>query len=100
MQLAILLNLIHRLGEALPDQRTHLYKRYMELFLDREADKSPAVRDHRELLTRLHGSLAWLLQSDAERAGGAGRIARPELDAFAREFLVNEGWPEDLFGDL
>lgn len=100
MQLAILLNLIHRLGEALPDQRTNLYRRYMDLFLDREADKSPAVRDRRELLVRLHGALAWRLQADAEKVGGVGRIEQAQLSEFAERFLQAEGWPTDLFGDL
>jgi hypothetical protein len=59
MQLAILLNLMHTRGVSLPDKRTALYDSYIDLFFDRESEKSEIVRDHRELLlistASLHG---------------------------------------------
>ena len=61
MQLAILLSLIHTRGASLPDKRTALYAAYMELFFNREAEKSEVVRRHRELLdpgTRVPGVAA------------------------------------------
>jgi hypothetical protein len=100
MQLAILLDLVQRRGESLPDQRTTLYLNYMELFLDREATKSPAVRRHRKLLVTLHGYLAWLLHSRAESSEEAARFTTKEVKEAVGAFLRGSGNPEDLFGDL
>ena len=55
MQLAILLSLIHSRGSSLPEKRTALYYNYMEYFFGREAEKSPVVRMHRDLLIDIHG---------------------------------------------
>ena len=100
MQLAILLNLVHRRDRGLPDQRTALYSSYIEIFLDREARKSAEVRKHRDLLLRLHGYLAWLLHCRAEHAEGAGRFTFDELQQVVGRFLNEESYEEDLFKDL
>src|SRR5206468_2554328 len=65
MQLAILLSLMQRRGTSLPDQRTELYNSYVELFMDREGEKSSLVRDHREVLLDVHRYLAWVLHEEA-----------------------------------
>ena len=90
MQLTILLQLIHVQGVALPDKRTTLYEEYMKLFFNREAEKAPVVRDHRDLLLSLHGVLAWVLHCQAE-TGGAGRVARQELRQIVKEYLQEMG---------
>lgn len=100
MQLAILLNLIHRRSRALPDQRTALYSSYMEAFLDREAGKSKAVQHHRGLLMTLHGHIAWLLHCQAERSGEIGSLTTKEVENIVEDFLVGKGHEPDLFGDL
>jgi len=101
MQLAIVLSLLHRKGPALPEQRTDLYRSYMEYFLDREAAKSRAVRDHRELLLSLHGFIACILHIEAERSPRqAGRISRADLVRTAEEFVASRGHERDLFKDL
>ncbi len=101
MQLAIVLSLLHRKGPALPEQRTDLYRSYMEYFLDREAAKSKAVRDHRELLLLLHGHIACLLHIEAERSPRqAGRISTKELIQTAENFVASRGHERDLFKDL
>jgi hypothetical protein len=97
MQLAILLSLIHTRGTSLPDKRTALYDSYIELFFNREAEKSPIVRDNRELLINIHRYLAWMLHSEAElgSAHEAGRrngaIASERLIATLRDYLSDEG---------
>ena len=119
MQLAILLSLIHRRGVSLPEKRTSLYDNYVELFLDRESEKSSIVKDNRDLLIRIHRYLAWILQSDAEdartsrsktprsRTSGASRagtITEEHLKELVRDFLEKEGSDtalvEILFGGM
>lgn len=86
MQLAILLHLIHMQGVALPEKRTTLYDKYIELFFNREAEKSPVVRDHRELLLSIQGVLAWILHTRAEE-GGTGNISKAELQSEVKAYL-------------
>jgi hypothetical protein len=96
MQLAILLGVIHSRGASLPDKRTQLYDNYVSLFFDRESEKSPLIREHRELLVELHGYLAWRLHGDAERGDTRGSISDAALRALLREYLVLEGRDPDL----
>jgi len=90
----------------LPDKRTALYDSYIELFFNREAEKSPVVRDNRELLINIHRYLAWLLHSEAElgsehEAGRRnGAIASDRLIAVLREYLSREGHDPDLADTL
>lgn len=100
MQLTILLSLIHQIGHSLPDQRTDLYSRYVDLFLTREADKHPMVRDNRQVLLEFIQYLAWRLQADAEASNAAGSIAAPALQELARMYLLDRGHSADLADDL
>ena len=95
MQLSILLHLIHVQGPALPDKRTRLYEKYMELFFNREAEKSNVVRDHRELIISIHGVLAWVLQTEAEK-GGSGSIEKDRLHTEIKKFLQKDGHDPNL----
>jgi hypothetical protein len=106
MQLAILLSLIHTRGTSLPDKRTALYDSYIELFFNREAEKSPIVRDHRELLINIHRYLAWLLHAEMELGNerelgrGNGAIAADRLTKVLKEYLENEGHDPNLAAKL
>ena len=101
MQLAILLSLIHAVGYSLPDERTDLYASYMERFLTREAEKSPAVQRHRKLLVKIHQYLAWILQSRAESASGlSGSVTSEELRALIVEYLREREYPTDIVDEL
>lgn len=91
MQLSILLHLIHTRGASLPDKRTALYDNYMELFFNRESEKSSTVRDHRYLLIDIHQYLAWILQSEAEEGNSRGSISTERLRSVLEEYLVTEG---------
>ena len=108
MQLAILLNLIHRRGVSLPDKRTALYDNYVTMFFDREAEKAPVVQENRDLLVRIHRYLAWVLQSGAEveakskhpmrdaNSSLSGTISDEDLKSLIREFLETDGSDPDL----
>ena len=91
MQLAILLSLIQTRGASLPEKRTALYDSYVELFLNREAEKSSVVREHRDLLVDIHQYLAWVLHTGAEQGRESGSITDDSLRELLRTYLVAEG---------
>jgi hypothetical protein len=99
MQLAILLALISVQGASLPDKRTALYDRYIEIFMNRETEKSRVVRDHRELLVQIHHYIAWLLQGEAETSG-SGHISESRLKEVLRRFLEDAGHSANLIDQL
>src|SRR5205823_2547521 len=72
----------------------------IDIFLDREADKSAIVRDHRVLLIQIHRYLAWILQVEAETNSGAGHIAEARLRDTVRVFLDLKGHPTALVDQL
>lgn len=90
MQLAILLNLIRTKGESLPDRRTELYTGYMQIFFDRESEKSDVVRDTREPLVEFHEYMGWMLHAGAERNRKGGGISEGELRTELAAFLVRK----------
>ncbi|MEQ8998050.1 MAG: hypothetical protein RID53_16280 [Coleofasciculus sp. B1-GNL1-01] len=96
MQLTILLSLIHTRGSSLPDKRTALYDSYVELFFNRESEKSAVVREHRDLLIDIHRYLAWILHAEAEQEGGSGSITEDKLHKLLSEYLATEGYEPSL----
>ncbi len=100
MQLAILLSLIHTRGASLPDKRTSLYDNYVDLFFSREAEKSSIVRDHRDLLTDIHGYLGWVLHTAAEKGSHSGSITNVQLKELLREYLRSEARDPQLADTL
>ena len=91
MQLAILLSLIQTRGRSLPDKRTALYDSYVELFFNREAEKSSVVRDLRELLIDIHRYLAWVLHSEAQTKQTRGSVSAERLRQLVETYLADEG---------
>lgn len=100
MQLSILLSLVQRRGASLPDKRTELYNAYFDIFLDREAEKSPVVRDNRDLLFDIHRFLGFHLHANAELRKTSGRIKHEDLKWLLRDYLSSERQPYDLIDDL
>ena len=100
MQLAILLSLIHRKGPSLPDKRTALYDNYIDLFFDREAEKSTIVREYRDLLVDIHRHLAWILHSEAQTKRTNGKIETPRLRNVVMRFLEAAGHDVALVDQL
>ncbi|MFB6556061.1 NACHT domain-containing protein [Streptomyces sp. NPDC056405] len=90
MQLSILLSLTHLRGSTLPDKRTELYDAYIDVFLNREAEKDRTVRENRELLVNIHRYLGYYLHARAEVDGATGRISTDELRGVLSEFLERE----------
>ena len=100
MQLAILLQLMHVQGAALPDKRTALYEEYMKIFLNREVEKKQISGDHRELILSIHGLLAWVLQVQAETGVGSGSITMESLRREVANYLEQEEHEPDLVDSL
>lgn len=103
MQLAILIWLVYVKGWSLPDKRTALYEAYMSTFLDREADKSPVVRQYRDVLLQLHGYLGWVLHARSEvgtSQDAAGDVAEGELKELLKAYLEAQDRPTDLVDKL
>lgn len=100
MQLAILLSLVLTRGASLPDKRTALYEFYIDLFFNREAEKSAVVRNHRDLLIDIHRYLAWLLHSEAELGEARASIAQDRLQRVVGEYLSREGHDPGLAREL
>jgi NACHT domain-containing protein len=91
MQLAILLSLIQTRGGSLPDKRTALYDSYVELFFNREAEKSSVVRDHRDLLIDIHRYLAWVLHAESQTKRNRGSASADRLRQLVVDYLASEG---------
>lgn len=99
MQLSILLALMNAQGTSLPNKRTALYDKYIDVFLNRESEKSEIIRHRRDLILQIHGYMAWVLQVDAENKG-AGNIKSDELRTVVRQYLENRGYEMDALDDL
>jgi hypothetical protein len=100
MQLAIFISLLRTRGESLPNKRTALYDSYIELFFNRESEKSIIVRDHRDLIIDIHQYLAWILHSEAELLKNNGRIQIEDLKLRLKMYLDNEGHNTDIADQL
>lgn len=100
MQLTILLSLIYNRGSSLPDKRTALYYSYVDLFFNREAEKTPIVKKYRDLLLDIHKYIAWILHSEAEQYGKSGRITQEDLQKVIHSYLDQEGHEVDIAREL
>ncbi|MFE1764051.1 NACHT domain-containing protein [Streptomyces angustmyceticus] len=89
MQLTILLYLLHKRGNSVPANRTDLYTSYMETFLDREAEKTAEVDEHRTDLEEVTAFLGWHLQARAEQEGGNGQLPTKELRRAILNYLFD-----------
>lgn len=100
MQLAILLSLIQTRGGSLPDKRTSLYDSYVELFFNREAEKSIIVRDHRDLLVNIHEYLAWTLHAESQTKRTRGSVSGERLRNLVEGYLADEDHDSSLAHQL
>jgi len=100
MQLTILLSLIYNRGSSLPDKRTALYDSYVDLFFNREAEKTPVVKKYRDLLLGIHKYIAWVLHAEAEQLGKNGSITQDELHSKIQVYLEGQGYEINLAREL
>jgi hypothetical protein len=101
MQLTILLDLLHKHGEATPNQRTALYDSYVDLLLAREANKHPeSVRKHQPELREIIPFLGWHLHAHTESDSLNARMTVADLKATIRHFQRTYGNPESVVDEL
>ncbi|CUR54365.1 hypothetical protein NOCA2150107 [metagenome] len=102
MQLAILLHLMQR-RTVLPQKRTALYERYIDIFFDREA-KFAIVSENRETLVAFHKLLAWRIHTAVERGESTGAVKLRDLKQVLSEYLLPRGldsaFVEELFASV
>ncbi len=98
MQLAILLNLMQRQA-VLPEKRTALYERYIDVFMDRES-KSPIVADSKDIIIAFHKRLGWYIHSQVEKGRSSGSINLNELRQLLNEYLTPRGYDTTFVNEL
>ena len=96
MQLAIFISLLRTKGEALPNKRTSLYDSYVNLFFDRESEKSSIIRDNRDLIFDIHQFLAWVMHSDSEMHKTSGIIEVNDLKEQLIDYLKKEEYNTNI----
>jgi hypothetical protein len=105
MQLSVLLHFIRLKGDAFPDHRAELYKEYFQIVIDRDVEKSPALRESRRTIEALHQFLAYkihsLTEADTETEQIDGTLERGALLELVQSWLKDRDdsseKPEDLF---
>ncbi len=100
MQLAIFISLLRTRGDSLPNKRTALYDSYIELFFNRESEKSKVIRENRELIIDIHEYIAWILHSEAELYRNSGSISIEDLKHRLKEYLEKEGHETEIADQL
>ncbi len=100
MQLAIFISLLRTKGESLPNKRTALYDSYIELFFNRESEKSKFILTNRDLIIDIHQYLAWVLHSEAESKKNSGIISIEKLKLVLKEYLESEGHNPNIADEL
>ena len=98
MQLSVLLQFIYLKGEAFPDRRAELYRDYFQIVIDRDVEKSPELRDHRELVEGLHSYLGFRLHGTAEVEQTKRALSRNEIIELSGQWLEQEGHSKQLAG--
>ena len=96
MQLSVLLQFIYLKGEAFPDRRAELYREYFQIVIDRDVEKSPELRDHRDLVEGLHAYLGFCLHGMAEIEQNRRALNRTEIIDLSGRWLEVEGHPKNL----
>jgi hypothetical protein len=100
MQLSVLLHFIRLKGEAFPDRRAELYRDYFKTVIDRDVEKSPQLRRHRDDIEMLHEVIGFEIHSRAELDAGAVNLSRDNLIQIVRTWLTEQGKKIELADEL
>lgn len=100
MQLSVLLHFIRLKGEAFPDRRAELYREYFKTVIDRDVEKSPRLRRHRDDIEALHEVIGFEIHSRAESSAAAAILGRDDLIQIVRDWLAGQGRKTELADEL
>ncbi len=100
MQLSVLLHFIRLKGEAFPDKRAELYREYFKTVIDRDVEKSPALRLHRDDIETLHEVIGFEIHSRAENDKAGARLTRPDLIKLVRSWFESQDRRSDTGENL
>lgn len=98
MQLAILLHLMQRRA-VLPEKRTDLYARYIDVFWDRESEHA-LVATKKDLVLPFHKLLAWHIHSRIELQQSDGTISRSDLKDLLTGYLEPRGQSAEVIDEI
>lgn len=87
MQLSVLLHFIRLKGEAFPDRRAELYRDYFRTVIDRDVEKSPELRQKREVIETLHELLGYKIHLLTEADKADGTLRRPQLLEIVKHWM-------------
>lgn len=91
MQLSVLLQFIKLKGEAFPDRRAELYRDYFQIVIDRDVEKTPGLRESREVIEALHAFLGYKIHALTEVNPADRTLDRRRLLQMAEEWLQSQG---------
>jgi hypothetical protein len=91
MQLSVLLQFIRLKGEAFPDRRAELYRDYFQIVIDRDVEKSPELRKHREVIQALHEFIGYNIHALTEVNQADRTLERRRLLEMVKDWLKGRG---------
>jgi hypothetical protein len=91
MQLSVLLQFIGLKGEAFPDRRAELYRDYFQIVIDRDVEKSPELRENRDIIVALHEFLGYKIHALTEVSQANRTLARQRLLEMVEAWLRSRG---------
>lgn len=100
MQLSVLLHFIRLKGEAFPDRRAELYREYFRTVIDRDVEKSPDLRQQRDLIEILHQLLGYKIHSLSEAEQADGMLSRTQLLQIVQDWLNCQNIKSKTAGEL
>jgi hypothetical protein len=100
MQLSVLLQLIRLKGEAFPDRRAELYREYFQIVIDRDVEKSPKLRENREVTEALHEFLGYNIHALTEVKQADRSLDRKRLIKIVQDWLIQQGREPEMAGEF
>lgn len=91
MQLSVLLQFIRLKGEAFPDRRAELYRDYFQIVIDRDVEKSPQLRENRDVIEALHEYLGYKIHALTEVNQADRTLERKRLISMVEDWLTSQG---------
>ena len=90
MQLSVLLQFIELKGEAFPDRRAELYRDYFQIVIDRDVEKSPELRENRDIVEALHAFLGYRIHALTEVNQADRTLVRKRLLDMVEKWLESQ----------